>query len=411
MQRLRMGRIFDRAGSADDLADVQAFEGIVPYRDMESGDDEVAGRFCEVLELLYRRLAELASLKTTCSGWRDAVAKLARDFLAIPEEHQGEEAVRDGILAGLASLAGMDDLRHARGLGDDVDLAFARQFLESNMGQLARTIGQYLTGGVTISELQPMRPIPFRIIYIMGLGEGNFPGQASRSGLDLRTLALDARDVGRPETNRYLFLETLLSAKSRLYLSYVCRDLQRDQELYPGSVLNQLLRYLGEYKVLRVPLSGSNVRYLESGSGVPPLNPPASEGTGGTGGTDALVNYSRHDRLICLLDGGNQQILSEAQRQHVAQAEKQFRPDFSASAAQASAAPAAANIQVRHLRKFLENPIEASLQRHLGLWDDQEPSPEDDEPFYSVFPRDWRCRIAMLTQFVLRRWSMAARPR
>jgi hypothetical protein len=46
--------------------------------------------------------------------------------------------------------------------------------------------GDYLTSGVTISALLPMRPIPFKIVYVLGMQEGDFPGRADTSSLDLR---------------------------------------------------------------------------------------------------------------------------------------------------------------------------------------------------------------------------------
>src|SRR6185369_903040 len=56
-------------------------------------------------------------------------------------------------------------------------------------------------------------------------------------------------------------------------------------------------------------------------------------------------------------------------------------------------------VRIEKLKKFLRNPIESSIQRHLRLYDEVDEPPGDDEPFYSVFPTTWACRTTMLSRF------------
>jgi exodeoxyribonuclease V gamma subunit len=69
-----------------------------------------------------------------------------------------------------------------------------------------------------------MRALPFRVIFVAGLGEGCFPAADRKSHLDLRQVRRRAGDVSAREQDQYLFLDTLLGARDRLYLSWVCRD-------------------------------------------------------------------------------------------------------------------------------------------------------------------------------------------
>jgi exodeoxyribonuclease V gamma subunit len=109
-----------------------------------------------------------------------------------------------------------------------------------------RTVGRgaLLGEGVAVSTLLPMRAIPFRIVFVLGLGEGEFPAANRRDALDLRAAGRRPGDVSPAERDRYLFLETLLSARERLVLSYIDRDERTGERLRPSSVVQELLDVL-----------------------------------------------------------------------------------------------------------------------------------------------------------------------
>lgn len=125
-------------------------------------------------------------------------------------------------------------------------------------------VGDYLTHGVNVSLLQPMRPIPFRHIYILGLGEGKFPGRTDRSELNLRAQkTLPDRDTTRREVQEALFWETLHSAQETLTLSYVGKDLKTDKTFEPCSTLANLMNELKISKALEIPMHGYSTQYNE----------------------------------------------------------------------------------------------------------------------------------------------------
>ena len=53
-----------------------------------------------------------------------------------------------------------------------------------------------------------MRSLPFKLVYVLGLGEGEFPEDDAASTLDLRGYRRVIGDVDPSARNRYLFLET-----------------------------------------------------------------------------------------------------------------------------------------------------------------------------------------------------------
>ena len=104
--------------------------------------------------------------------------------------------------------------------------------------------GQALADGVAVSSLVPMRALPFRVIFILGLGEGRFPSAERPDAMDLRAIRRRAGDVSPTERDRYAFLEALLCARDRLVLSYVGRDEQTGERLAPSVVVEELLEVI-----------------------------------------------------------------------------------------------------------------------------------------------------------------------
>ena len=104
--------------------------------------------------------------------------------------------------------------------------------------------GHYLADGVVVSPLLEMRALPFRVVFLCGLGEGQFPAADGPDPLDLTLASRQVGDVSPRERDKYLFLETLACARDRLYLSYVARDSQTGDGLEPSPVVHELIRHL-----------------------------------------------------------------------------------------------------------------------------------------------------------------------
>ena len=99
---------------------------------------------------------------------------------------------------------------------------------------------RFLAGSLTFSTLMPMRAIPFKRIYLLGLNDGDYPRSRMRDDFDLMATDYRPGDRSRRDDDRYLFLEALLSARDSLYLSWVGRDIRNNSELPPSVLLSQL---------------------------------------------------------------------------------------------------------------------------------------------------------------------------
>ncbi|MCG7935731.1 MAG: exodeoxyribonuclease V subunit gamma, partial [Candidatus Thiodiazotropha taylori] len=156
--------------------------------------------------------------------------------------------------------------------GEQVTLSLA--LLRHRLGELFEQPMErgFLGGGVNICALAPMRSLPFRVICLLGMNDGQFPRQPQELGFDLMRREFRNGDRSRRVDDRYLFLETLLSARQRLIISY-CGQSQRDNMPMPASVAVEELRdclrqMVGEAGLARIthrhPLQPFSADYFRS---------------------------------------------------------------------------------------------------------------------------------------------------
>jgi exodeoxyribonuclease V gamma subunit len=125
-----------------------------------------------------------------------------------------------------------------------VSFRVAAELVRSRVGQAARG-GHRPPEGVTIASMVPMRALPFRVVFVAGLDERQFPTGEPLGALDLRAAWRQEGDVSPREQDEYMFFETLLSARERLYLSYVARDPVTGDARGPSSTVLALLEAVG----------------------------------------------------------------------------------------------------------------------------------------------------------------------
>ncbi|AUX60960.1 exodeoxyribonuclease V subunit gamma [Simonsiella muelleri] len=99
----------------------------------------------------------------------------------------------------------------------------------------------FLRGGITFCGMVPMRSLPFKVIALIGLNDGDFPRNTKAASFDLIAKHPKKGDRARRDDDRYLFLEALFSARDVLYLSFVGKDIRTDEVRAPSTLLNELV--------------------------------------------------------------------------------------------------------------------------------------------------------------------------
>jgi exodeoxyribonuclease V gamma subunit len=138
-------------------------------------------------------------------------------------------------------------------------------FKNAFLGSLFRNqrSGRFITGKVTFSSMIPMRSIPFKTVALLGLDRDKFPRKEDRLGFNLMEAERRRSDRNVRDNDKYLFLESILSAKNSLYLSYIGQNAQDGTKVQPSIVVDELLNYVSrksdlDYSVVRSILVDSS---------------------------------------------------------------------------------------------------------------------------------------------------------
>ncbi|CTU88565.1 exodeoxyribonuclease V subunit gamma [Escherichia coli] len=129
--------------------------------------------------------------------------------------------------------------------GDAVPLSLLRDELAQRLDQ-ERISQRFLAGPVNICTLMPMRSIPFKVVCLLGMNDGVYPRQLAPLGFDLMSQKPKRGDRSRRDDDRYLFLEALISAQQKLYISYIGLSIQDNSERFPSVLVQELIDYIGQ---------------------------------------------------------------------------------------------------------------------------------------------------------------------
>ncbi len=236
IDRLLLG--FALAGKGDKL-----FSDILPYAEMEGSATEVLGRFSEFIDILFSLINKAGSMPGTLTGkhtlanWSDILFNVLDNFFVSSEETEYEmQTIRSEVNS-------LKDLHEHSGFEKEIELEVIRLHLCRVLQQEKSSSG-FLTGGVTFCKMLPMRAIPFKYIHLIGLNGSSFPRQNRSHAFNLIAKNPRRGDRSVRKDDRYLFLESLLSARNMLYISYVGQSIRDNYEIQPSVLVSELMEYI-----------------------------------------------------------------------------------------------------------------------------------------------------------------------
>ena len=217
--------------------------GVARSVDLDGSDAELLGGFCQFIETILR-FADEAEVPAAPIEWAQRLDQLfSRLTLA-----DGTEA--EAVKAAVSSLR---DAGQWAGCHEPISLQVVMEHLGGALSEDRRGRG-FLHGGVTICGLKPMRSVPFKVVCLLGMNHGVFPRQSSRLAFDLTAKRRRAGDSSPRDDDRHLFLETLISARQRVYISHVGQSQRDGKDIPPSVVVGELLDHLDH----EFELSGGN---------------------------------------------------------------------------------------------------------------------------------------------------------
>ncbi len=183
-----------------------ACEGIEPYDEIGGLDAALIGPLVALLDALNDAHQAL-SLPAAPAQWGERLQRLMQLFFLPSSEHD------DYLLGQLEQLRETWlETCESVGLQDELPLTVVREAWLAGLDQ-GRLSQRFLAGAVNFCTLMPMRAIPFKLVCLLGMNDGDYP--RAQPPLDFDLMGSDYRpgDRSRREDDRYLLLEALLSAR------------------------------------------------------------------------------------------------------------------------------------------------------------------------------------------------------
>src|SRR5690606_22563799 len=220
-------------------------EGLAPWPELEGGALEALDALLRLLRVLARGERALGEAMPP-ARWRERLLGLLDALLPKPPAAAGTQRALDRLRSLIDDFA-----RQAENAGVDAPVAneIVRAHFAAKLAE-ADTRAPLLTGGVSFARMVPMRLLPFRVICLLGMNDGDFPRRDPAAGLNRLTAELgsDRRrrgDRSTREDDRFLFLQLFASAQDVFYLSWLGADPRDGSAREPSPLVSELLTAAG----------------------------------------------------------------------------------------------------------------------------------------------------------------------
>jgi exodeoxyribonuclease V gamma subunit len=91
-----------------------------------------------------------------------------------------------------------------------------------------------------------MRSIPFKVVCLVGMNMDAFPRESKTVSFDLMAKNPRIGDRSRRNDDKYLFLEAIISARNKFYISYVGQSIRDNTRIAPSVLVSELMDYIEE---------------------------------------------------------------------------------------------------------------------------------------------------------------------
>ena len=327
------------------------------------------------------QLAGDAKLLEGFLGWHLLLEETMKSWQLPAKPAEWGERLKS-VLPGLLGGGDGDDLKarphllFLQGLACEtpVDAGTILDWLDGATGEERRRSPN--SGKITFGRFKQLQNIPCKVLAMVGMQDGAFPGQSRLPAWDLLQVSPKMWDRNPRVDDRQLFLDALLTPGDRLIITGSTRNLRTNKEEPFSSCIDELLRVLAsmgagrKQLVVEHPLQPFSTAYfLGEGSRLP--------GTFST--TNAAVAHG-------IAEAGD---------------ERKLRPFWKQEPAQpAPDAPVEIQISLRDLIEFWKDPAKAFVKAQgVSLWRDGEDDEELDRAPITLGPLEsWKIKDAIVQE-------------
>lgn len=183
--------------------------------------------------------ARATAVQRSAAQWAALLMTWADKWLApYDNDAPGLFRVRDALSALADATSGLADEVAAQQVPFDVVARALREHLDAQA-----SVAQ-ASGAITVAPLGSLRQVPFRVVAVVGLDQGQWPVREWRSEFDLVRADPQFGDQSTQRAARGIFLDTVLATSDRLLITYTGRDDRNNRVSNPARVVVELTDYL-----------------------------------------------------------------------------------------------------------------------------------------------------------------------
>lgn len=222
--------------------------------------------FISKLQKLYYNLL----VSHTIDEWIEILDEIRNNFLPV-ETHNTYNSI-------IQNISKLKELNLPEIYNTPFPIQMLKTLIQTILNQTSTT-NRFLQNGITFCSLIPMRSIPFKYIFLIGMNIDKFPKESTIPEFDLIKSNPQLGDKTQADDDKYIFLETLLASKEKLVISYQGRDEITNENKQISSTIDELLNYINTYYQLpdgindirkiiltEYPLQGFSKHYFEKES-------------------------------------------------------------------------------------------------------------------------------------------------
>jgi len=225
-------------GYAMPQQDQGLFENILPYDNIEGDQAQTLGKLAEFIDELIAVIESLGNAREL-DEWVKLLMQICDQFFLTDNESDRELIIIRRVINNLGYL------RERSGIDEKISFDIVNQYLKDQFAREGSSFG-FIAGAITFCAMLPMRSIPFKVICLIGMNHDSYPHQEKHLSFDLIARHPKRGDRSIRNSDRYLFLEALLSARRRLYISHVGQSIEDNSKIPPSVLVSELLDYINQ---------------------------------------------------------------------------------------------------------------------------------------------------------------------
>ena len=231
---------------------------------------KMVGQLCEFIDQLidckkrFQALSLNASESTNSlksSGhslehWLNTLLSCAKNTLLLDGDFEEQATQVLNSLQKIEAQADLSQFKTEQGelFSPKIDFSVFSVLVNDSLSASGQNF-YYSETAINIASFLPMQSVPFKMIAVLGMNDGEFPVITPTDQLDLMVHQARLGDRNKIDEQRGQFLQALLSCREKFYVSFLGRNQYDNTEQFPSLLLKELIQFLD-----------NNFSYISTGS-------------------------------------------------------------------------------------------------------------------------------------------------